>query len=177
VTRSLYEIDGDRITCSGGIAALDMMVQLIKRMHGRELATSVSEWFVHTQLREGPTLHRMNSFVRHGVTDTRLAKVLSEMESRLEQPVARERLAKIAGLSVRQLERLFRRHLKRGLHKHYLSLRLDHAQRLLRETSMPVTEIAVAAGFGSVSQLGHAYRLRFGHSASTERNLSSLKIK
>jgi transcriptional regulator GlxA family with amidase domain len=56
-------------------------------------------------------------------------------------------------------------------------LRLDHAQRLLRETSMPVTEIAVAAGFGSVSQLGHAYRLRFGHSASTERNLSSLKIK
>jgi transcriptional regulator GlxA family with amidase domain len=99
------------------------------------------------------------------------------MESRLEQPVARERLAKIAGLSVRQLERLFRRHLKRGLHKHYLSLRLDHAQRLLRETSMPVTEIAVAAGFGSVSQLGHAYRLRFGHSASTERDLSSLKIK
>jgi transcriptional regulator GlxA family with amidase domain len=166
VTRSLYEIDGDRITCSGGIAGLDMMVQLIKRQHGRDLATAVSDWFVHTQLREGPAPHRMDAVVRHGITDARLSKVLTEMEKHLEQPIARARLAKIAGVSVRQLERLFRRYLNHSVHKHYLSARLDHARKLLRETRMPITEVALATGFGSVSHFGHAYRRRFGHPAS-----------
>ena len=34
LTRSLFELDGDRITCSGGVAGLDMMVALITRDHG-----------------------------------------------------------------------------------------------------------------------------------------------
>ena len=43
VTPSLFEIDGNRITCSGGISALDMMVALIERDHGRQLAAAVGD--------------------------------------------------------------------------------------------------------------------------------------
>ena len=53
VVPSLFEIDGSRITCSGGISALDMMVALIERDHGRQLAASVGDWFLHTHIREG----------------------------------------------------------------------------------------------------------------------------
>ena len=41
LTRSLFVIDGDRITCSGGVAGLDMMMALITRDHGHGLAAAV----------------------------------------------------------------------------------------------------------------------------------------
>jgi transcriptional regulator GlxA family with amidase domain len=60
VVPSLFEIDGNRITCSGGISALDMMVALIERNHGRQLAASVGDWFLHTHIREGMGPQRMD---------------------------------------------------------------------------------------------------------------------
>ena len=47
--RSLFEIQDDRITCSGGIAALDLMLNLIERDHGPGLANGVSDWFCTTR--------------------------------------------------------------------------------------------------------------------------------
>jgi transcriptional regulator GlxA family with amidase domain len=169
VTRSLFEIDRHRITCSGGIAGLDMMIALIAETHGQDLAMAISEWFLHTELREGPFPQRMDLRFRHGVGDDNLLRVLKAMEDNLERPLPRARLAKTAGVSLRQLERLFRRHLNRGLHQHYLKLRLTQAHELLRGTSLPVTDIAVATGFASGSQFSRAYRREFGRAASAVR--------
>jgi transcriptional regulator GlxA family with amidase domain len=44
----LFVIDGDRLTCSGGTAALDMMHALIEQDHGPALAAAVSDWFLQT---------------------------------------------------------------------------------------------------------------------------------
>jgi transcriptional regulator GlxA family with amidase domain len=161
LTGSLFEIDGDRITCSGGIAGLDMMLELIARDHGRELASAVGDWFLHTHVREGIGPQRMDLRFRLGVADDRLLAVLAAMEANLETPLARTRLAAIAGLSLRQLERAFRRQLRRSLHRHYLALRLDRARQLLRETSLPILDVAVATGFGSASQFARAFRRAF----------------
>ena len=51
--RTLYVFDGDRATCAGGLAAFDMMVDLIGRRHGAALAMAVSEWYLRTQARSG----------------------------------------------------------------------------------------------------------------------------
>ena len=66
VAPSLFEIDGNRITCSGGISALDMMVALIERDHGRQLAAAVGDWFLHTHIREGMGPQRMDLRLRLG---------------------------------------------------------------------------------------------------------------
>jgi AraC family carnitine catabolism transcriptional activator len=161
ITRSLFEFGEKRLTCSGGIAALDMMVALIGRDHGQELATAVSEWLLHTQVREGVGLQRMDLRFRLGVADEKLLTVLRIMESNLEAPVAREALAEIAEVSLRQLERGFRTQLGRGLHEHYLALRLGRARQLLRESSMPILEIAIPTGFASSSRFSHAFRQAF----------------
>jgi AraC family transcriptional regulator, carnitine catabolism transcriptional activator len=125
-------IYGDRITCSGGIAGLDMMVALITRDHGHELGAAVSDWFLHTQVREGVRPQRMDLRFRSGVTDDSLLKVLRAMETHLRKPLSRERLAKIAAVSLRQLERLFRSQMGRGVHEHYLALRIGHVGQPLR---------------------------------------------
>ncbi|HEY8275647.1 MAG TPA: GlxA family transcriptional regulator [Methyloceanibacter sp.] len=169
VTPSLFEIDGNRITCSGGISALDMMVALIERDHGRELAAAVGDWFLHTHIREGFGPQRMDLRFRLGVTDEKLLRVLRQMETTIETPQTRADLARLAGVSVRQLERLFRRHLGRGMHQHYTSRRLERARQLLRETTLPILDIAVATGFGSSSQFARAYSRAFGESPSHTR--------
>ena len=175
VVPSLFAIDGDRITCSGGIAALDMMVALIARDHGQELAAAVGDWFLHTHIREGMGPQRMDLRFRLGVTDEKLLRVLPAMEANLETPIARADLARLAGVSLRQLERLFRAQLGRGLHEHYASLRLDRARHLLRETSLPILDIAVATGFASASQFSRAWRRAFGEAPSGTRSKAAIR--
>lgn len=169
VVPSLFEIDGNRITCSGGISGLDMMVALIARDHGRQLAASVGDWFLHTHIREGFGPQRMDLRYRLGVADEKLLRVLGVMEMNLEQPLPRVELAKQAGISLRQLERLFHGHVGHGIHQHYRWLRLERARQLLRETSLPVLDVALATGFSSASQFSRAYGQTFGEPPSRTR--------
>ena len=83
------------------------------------------------------------------------------MEANLEMPLPRSQLAQVAGLSVRQLERLFRGQLARGIHGHYLVLRLGRARELLRGTSLSILDIAVATGFGSASHFARMFRAAY----------------
>jgi len=168
LTRSLFELDGDRITCSGGVAGLDMMTALIARDHGWELGAAVSDWFLHTYVRDGAGPQRMDLRFRLGVSNEKLLPVLKAMEGHLEEPLSREALAKLAGVSVRQLERAFRSALRRGVHQHYLAVRLDRSRQLLRETSLSIVEIALATGFGSASQFARVFRRVFGFSPREE---------
>lgn len=162
LTQSLFEIDGDRITCSGGVAGLDMMVAIITRDHGYELGAAVSDWFLHTHVREGGGPQRMDLRLRLGTADNKLLTALRAMEAHIEVPLARQRLAGIAGVSLRQLERSMRGALGRGVHEHYLSLRLARSRQLLRESSLSILEVALATGFGSASQFSRAFKRAFG---------------
>lgn len=167
--RSLFEIDRDRLSCSGGIAALDMMHALIERDHGHELASDVAEWFLHTQVRSGDGPQRMPVRERLAVGDPKLVRVLEIMDDNLENPVSRQRLAQHASVSVRQLERLFKAHLGRSIADHYMELRLRRARVLLVQSTLSVLEVAVASGFISASHFSRAYKTRFGRSPRAER--------
>lgn len=175
--RSLYEIDRDRLTCGGGTAPLDMMHAVIAREHGSELALTVSEWFLQTQVREGAGPQRMPLRERLGIAHAPLLRVIARMEQTLESPVPRAELARLAQVSLRQLERLFRQHLGRSLGEHYLALRLDRARDLLRQTSLSVLEIALACGFASPSHFSRVYSLRFGYPPRGERDSTSGQMR
>jgi transcriptional regulator GlxA family with amidase domain len=168
-TRRLYEIDRDRYTCAGGTAAIDMMVALIAAEHGRALASAINEWFLHTRPRPPEDTQRMSLRERYDVADAKLLSVLGRMEASLERPLGREALAAHAGVSVRQLERLFRRHLGRTLTEHYVELRLQRARVLLSQSTLSVTETGFACGFASAQHFARRYRARFGQSPGRSR--------
>lgn len=168
--RSLYEIDRDRVTSGGGAASLDMMHEIIAAEHGADLAVAVSEWFLQTHVREGGGPQRTALHERLGVASAPLLRAVRRMEQSLEHPLSRQDLAASAGVSLRQLERLFRRHLGRSLGEHQMELRLDHARHLLRQTGMAIIEIAISAGFASASHFSRAYKARFGHAPKAERD-------
>jgi transcriptional regulator GlxA family with amidase domain len=167
--RSLYEIDRDRLTCSGGTAPLDMMHAIIAAEHGGKLALAVSEWFLQTQIREGAGPQRMELRERLGIAHAPLLRVIGRMEQTIETPAPREELARLANVSLRQLERLFRQYLGVSLGEHYLALRLERARTLLRQTSLSILETALACGFASASHFSRSYHERFGHPPRAER--------
>jgi transcriptional regulator GlxA family with amidase domain len=174
VVPSLFVLDGDRITCSGGVSALDMMVALVARDHGHDLAAAVGEWFLLTHIREGMGPQRMDLRHRLGISDEGLLAVLRAMEANLEQPKPRADLARLAGVSLRQLERMFSDRLGRGVHAHYLALRLERARQLLRETSLSVLDVAIATGFGSASQFARAFARAHGEPPSLYRKFRDI---
>jgi transcriptional regulator GlxA family with amidase domain len=50
-----------------------------------------------------------------------------------------------------------------------MTLRLDHARELLRQSDLAVTAVGVASGFVSSAHFSAAYRRRFGHAPRAER--------
>jgi AraC family transcriptional regulator of adaptative response / DNA-3-methyladenine glycosylase II len=71
------------------------------------------------------------------------------------------------GVSPRHLRRLFRRHLGVTPHQFVRSAQARIGGRMLRETDMSVTEIALLAGFGSVRQFNRTF-LQLLHYSPTD---------
>ena len=168
-TQELYEIDRDRMTCSGGTAAMDMMLNLIATDHGRELATAVAEQFIHGQIRDKGAPQRMALRNRLGAAHPKLLAVVGLMEENLEDPMSRADLARRVGLSTRQLERLFRSYLRRTPTRYYLELRLQRARALLTQSTMSVLDVAMACGFVSASHFSKCYRDYFNRTPREDR--------
>jgi len=171
VTAELFEIDRNRFTCSGGTAAIDMMLNVIGRQHGHELAAAVADQLMHERIRDEHDHQRMSLPARLGVRHPKLLSVIELMEQNLEEPMSRAELARSAGLSTRQLERLFRKYLSRSPARYYLELRLHKARLLLLQTNMSVIDVALACGFVSASHFSKCYRDFFGRTPRRERNV------
>ena len=167
--RTVFVEDGNRLTAAGGTAAIDLMLRQIARDHGAELASRVADQMIHTAIRSEEDQQRLSSPGRIGAHHPRLAQVLARMEANIEDPVSPARLAAEAGLSPRQLERLFARHLGRSPKRYYMELRLERARHLLLQTPMSVMEIALACGFASAVHFSKCYRATYGCTPYRER--------
>jgi transcriptional regulator GlxA family with amidase domain len=165
----LYVIDRRRMTCAGGTAGLDLALELIERDHGHALSSRVGEWFIRTEPRRAERPQRLSLRERYGVRHDGALRALAAMEAAVEEPLARASLAATAGVSVRQLERLFRVQLKATVAEVYMRIRLEHAERLLRTTGLSVTGVAVACGFASGSHFARVYRKTFGRAPAADR--------
>ncbi|MEQ6887538.1 GlxA family transcriptional regulator [Halomonas sp. CS7] len=172
-TPQLFVIDRDRYTCSGGIAPLDMMLTLIGRQQGLALAEAIAEEFIHERIREVGDRQRTPLRVRLGRTHPKLEELATLMEANLQEPLSLDELARYSDLSRRQVERLFQRYVSCPPLKYYMDLRLLRARLLLRQTHMPITDVALACGFISPPHFTKCYHDRFGHSPSRERSRRS----
>ena len=161
VTQELFEIDRQRITCAGGTASIDLMLDLIAQAYGPELAIQVSEQFVLGRIRQRKDHQRMQVASRYGIHNKKLVHVIGEMEQHSEPPLSTSQLALGINVTRRQLERLFRLHLNDTPRNFYLGLRLEKARQLLRQTDMSVLDISIACGFESPSYFTRSYRARF----------------
>lgn len=169
VTGELYEIDRNIMTCSGGLAGLDMMLQMISWKHGEELAKDVAEQCIHPAIRPAHEKQRMELQMRHPTNHPRLLKALEVMRANIEEVLTCQEIGDLVGLSTRQLERLFRNTVGASPATHYMNLRLERAQHLLRQSTLSILQISTACGFSSTSYFARCYRKRYGLTPRDER--------
>jgi transcriptional regulator GlxA family with amidase domain len=168
-TSELFEMDRNRLTCSGGTAALDMMLNLISLDYGDDLAAEVADQLLHERIRNKHDQQRRPLRFRLGSGHPKLLAVIAQMEENLEEPLSYAGLATSVGLSTRHLERLFQRYFDKTPTRYYLELRLNRARQLLVQTSLSITAVALACGFISASHFTKSYRGYFGHTPRAER--------
>jgi len=165
----LFSIDRDRFTCSGGVAPLDLMLNLVESKLGARVSQLISEQFIVDRVRNDRDRQYVPLRAQIGVSHESLIKVAQLMEENIEKPLSLDEIAAATGLSRRQIERLFKRHLNCVPKRYYLQMRLRRARELLLQTSMPIIDITTACGFQSPPHFSRCYRAQFGCPPSAER--------
>ena len=169
LVRNVFVAKEKIITASGGTAAADLMLHLIGREHGPDLATAVADQMVYNAVREGSAAQRVSLQSRMGSRNPHLMRAIAMMEENLEEPPATADIAQALGISTRQLERLFGRFLNSSPRHYMMEMRLHRARNLLVQTDQSITEIAMACGFRSSSHFSRVYRDHFGRSPISQR--------
>ena len=168
-TNNLYEIDDGIMTCGGGNASLDMMLNMIERDHGKDLAVIIADMCIHARSNTRKSPQKSAYSEALSVRNQHLINAMQFMNASLEDSVSMDEVAREVNISRRQLERLFKLYVHTTPLQFYADLRVKRAYALLNETSLSITEIAAASGFTSTSQLAIQFRKRFGHSPSSFR--------
>jgi AraC family carnitine catabolism transcriptional activator len=169
VTDETYVIDRGRMTSSGGAAALDMMLDWLGAIESEALAQKVADTLVHTRHLNHPGEARVPAGSRYRIEDQRLIKAIRLMEEHVEDRLTLKDVAEEAGLSGRQLERLFRKHLQTTPVAFYRQLRLDRAHRLLIYSRLSVRDVALATGFSALAEFSRVFKQKFGKPPSRAR--------
>ncbi|GFE50205.1 AraC family transcriptional regulator [Roseobacter cerasinus] len=176
LTKSVFVVDGNRITTAGGTSSIDLMLKLIADHHGEDLANMVADQLIYASIRTDQDTQRLSVPTRIGVRHPKLSKVIQMMEGNIEEPISPSILAKDVGMSTRQLERLFRRYLNRSPKRYYMELRLQKARNLLMQTDMSVINVALACGFASPSHFSKCYRAHYDTTPYRERGSHATRL-
>lgn len=176
LTKSVFVIDGNRMTTAGGTSSIDLMLKLIADDYGDELANAVADQLIYTTIRTDQDTQRLSVPTRIGVRHPKLSQVIQMMEANIEEPISPSVLARDVGMSTRQLERLFRRYLNRSPKRYYMELRLQKARNLLLQTDMSVINVALACGFASPSHFSKCYRSHYETTPYRERGTHSNRL-
>ena len=169
LTKSVFQVDGNRMTTAGGTSSIDLMLKIIADDFGEELANAVADQMIYSSIRTDQDMQRLSTPTRIGVRHPKLSQVIVMMEKNIEEPISPSILARDVGMSTRQLERLFRRYLSRSPKRYYMELRLHKARNLLMQTDMSVINVALACGFASPSHFSKCYRAHYNTTPYRER--------
>lgn len=162
--RQVFCIDDRVMTCAGGVAAADLMLNLINDRFGSALGQEVMNMCLLTQRRQEADLQTTSLAARLGTRHDKLLQAAAFMEAHIEEDFDLDACAAHLSLSRRQIERLFNRYLNITPVRYMNDLRLARGRSLLAETDMKVTEVAVACGYASTSHFSKSFRKKYGTS-------------
>lgn len=164
----LFIVDGDRLTCAGGTSVVHLAAHLVKQFCGEAAAEKALRIMIE-QSTLPPQFPQPQPFQTPKTRDLRVRKAMLLMERNLESPLSAEFIARHVGVSVRQLERLFKTETALSPSQFALRIRLQHAHQRLLHGQEPIADIALQSGFVNRSHFARSFRLEFGITPSALR--------
>jgi transcriptional regulator of acetoin/glycerol metabolism len=95
---------------------------------------------------------------RGGLSPSVARRVCDYIEGHLDEKIRLDGLAALTGLSTDHFARAFHQSVGVPPHSYLLRRRLEHVEHMLRKTSAPLSEIALATGFSDQSHLARHFR-------------------
>lgn len=150
-----YVEDHGIITCPGG-TAIDLAASLIRRHCGEVRAQKGLEYLlVEDRAEDEQQTNRVYQ-------NDRVERAIAFMRDNLDVSLSLKAVAEAVGTHPRQLHREFVANTQEPPANYWRKLRLDHARRLLVNTSQNVTTIALASGFSDASHFILWFRKQYG---------------
>lgn len=171
LSQEVFVIDRDRFTCSGGIAPLDMMLNIVSARIGAAAVAQIANQFIHEHVRDQAYRQTVPLAARLAQSQPVMLEVVQLMEANVREPLPLGELAQLTGTSARQLQRMFRKQLGTSPLRYYLELRLHKARELLRQTDRPLADIGADCGFHSAARFSKVYRDLFLIAPGAERRM------
>jgi len=106
-------------------------------------------------LREGLRL-------KGGLAAHQRRQLVEYIDQQLAEPISLGQLAGMCALSEYHFARMFRESFGLPPHQYLLARRVNRAKELLRSSSLPLSEIALACGFSSASHFTNRFRQAMG---------------
>jgi AraC family transcriptional regulator, transcriptional activator FtrA len=164
----LYVDEGQVMTSAGSAAGIDLLLHMVRKDYGPQVATQFARRMVVPPHRDGG----QSQFVVQPIavrTNDRISSVADWMAGNLTEGVSIEALADRAAMSVRSFTRRFRAATGAAPIEWLIRLRVRRAQDLLEATDEPIDRIAERSGFGTPETLRHHFRKVVGTSPSQWR--------
>lgn len=157
----IFVIDDPIWTSAGCTACVDLVLAMVEKDEGRELARSVAKELVLYHRRGGgQTQH--SALLELQPKSDRIQSALDYARCNLDVPLTVEELAKAACLSPRQFSRAFVEETGQSPAKAIENLRVETAKMMLEEGRHSIDIVARETGFGSRDRMRRAFVRRFG---------------
>lgn len=169
IQENLFTLDSKVLTCSGGLAGVDLMLRLIEERSGSGFSGEIADQMLHHPIRHANSPQR-STMGRS--TETMLPLVREAMtliEHNIEEPLTVPAIAEYLNVSQRQLERQFKKHVGCTVVQFGLLRRLQNARLLLISTELSIRQIATASGFNTLSHFAYSFGKFFGRRPSDYR--------
>jgi AraC family carnitine catabolism transcriptional activator len=164
-----FALEGRRLSSAGGVATMEMLLALIERTRGAQLAARVAHAMNFQSPPDDVGAERNDLPGGLSRMDRRLGRLVAIMQTSLDAPLAIAEICRRAHVEASTARRLFHAHLKVSPRAYYTRLRLERARTLLRYSHLGIAEIAAAVGFADTPSFSHAFKRVFGVAPSRAR--------
>jgi transcriptional regulator GlxA family with amidase domain len=164
-----FLFDPPVLTCAGGIAGLDMILDMVEREHGPILARQVANGFVHANRGDAHGAQRVHPRGSEEGGADAVHVLISVMEANIETPLPVPDLAAAVRMPRRRLERLFLKRTQSSIAQYYMRVRLERAREMLFYSHSSISDISLMSGFGSPAVFTRTFHAHFGQSPSAFR--------
>jgi len=161
LSNELFHLGGLVNTCSGRAATLDFAIAFLVNHFGPDPAASVCRELLIGFPRDPSQCQVKTDFHRTRNAPKRLSVILDMMHSNIDEPLPLREIATSVGRSVRQIERMFSKHLSMPPGQYYTKIRLEIGRQLVEQTELSLVEIALATGFCDARTFSRKFKIQF----------------
>lgn len=166
-----FIVDGDRLTCAGGISTAHLAGHLIEKHVGRGRALKSFRIMIE-EASLPASAWQPEEIVTRSSHDNLVKKAMLQIERNISDRTHLPALARSLGISIRQLQRRFEKDIGIGVREYRRSLQLARAKWLVEHTDWPMTKIALDCGFSDSAHFSRTFKEHFHTLPSMSRKLT-----